>query len=167
MWWADNSVRNWGKLPINNPKPDLHNINGLCTYQVWWKSTDIYSCSCPKTKIWPCGRQITLSKIDEICPLAIPNQLAKISLHIPSLVKIHWYLLKLWSGNENTEEQTYNKCTYRQADGQMDIQHETIISRLYRGVGYKKDSFPNMKFNNYLSRDKIFVQRVLNVWKEI
>ena len=25
--WADNSVKNWQNLPINNPKPDLHNIN--------------------------------------------------------------------------------------------------------------------------------------------
>ena len=33
-------------------------------------------------------RQITLSKIDEICPLAIPNQISLISIHIPSLVKI-------------------------------------------------------------------------------
>ena len=27
MSWADNSVKNWRNLPINNPKPDLHNIN--------------------------------------------------------------------------------------------------------------------------------------------
>ena len=24
---ADNSVKNWWKLPISNPQPDLHNIN--------------------------------------------------------------------------------------------------------------------------------------------
>ena len=34
-------------------------------------------------------------------PLAIPNQISIISMHIPSLVKIHWCLLKLSSGNEN------------------------------------------------------------------
>ena len=27
----------------------------------------------PETKIWACVRQITLSKFDKICPLAIPN----------------------------------------------------------------------------------------------
>ena len=48
------------------------------------------------------GGQITLSKNDEICPLAIPNQMATISMHIPSLVKYDWYLLKL-SGNENMD----------------------------------------------------------------
>ena len=45
--------------------------------------------------------QVSLSKIDEICPLAIPNQISTISIHIPSLVKIHWYLLKLSSRNKN------------------------------------------------------------------
>ena len=39
-------------------------------------------------------------KFDEICPLAVPNQISTISMHIPNLVKIHWCLLKLSSGNE-------------------------------------------------------------------
>ena len=45
--------------------------------------------------------QITLSNIDEICPLAIPNQISFISMPVPSLVKISWHLLKLTFGNEN------------------------------------------------------------------
>ena len=40
-------------------------------------------------------------KIDEICPLAIPNQISLMSMHIASLIKIPCYLLKLSSGNEN------------------------------------------------------------------
>ena len=44
--------------------------------------------------------QITLLKFDEIHPLKIPNQISKISMHIPSLVKIRWRLLNLSSGNE-------------------------------------------------------------------
>ena len=48
-----------------------------------------------------CG-QITPSKIDEISPIAIPKQISTISMHTPSLVTIHWYLLKLSSRNENT-----------------------------------------------------------------
>ena len=52
-----------------------------------------------KTKILACLRQIT--KFDEISQLEIPNQISKVSMHIPSLVKIHWCLLKLSSGNEN------------------------------------------------------------------
>ena len=40
-----------------------------------------------------------LSNIDDICPLAIPNKVT-IPMHIPSLVKIHWYLLKISSRNE-------------------------------------------------------------------
>ena len=43
------------------------------------------------------------------CPLAIPNQISTISMHIQSLVnglvKLHWYLLKLSSRNENTDGQ--------------------------------------------------------------
>ena len=46
-------------------------------------------------------RQITLSNIDEIWRLAIPNQISFISINVPSLVKIPWQFLKLSSGNEN------------------------------------------------------------------
>ena len=70
-------------------------------YQVWLKSLDIYSGYRPETKIWACIGQITPSKFDEICPLAISNQISTISMHMPSLLKIHWCLLKLSSGNEN------------------------------------------------------------------
>ena len=48
-----------------------------------------------------CREQITLSKIKEICTLALPNKISTITLHIQSLVKIYWYFLKLSSGNEN------------------------------------------------------------------
>ena len=48
-----------------------------------------------------CHRQITLSNIDEICPLAIPNKIFFISMHVPSLVNIPRLFLKLSSGNEN------------------------------------------------------------------
>ena len=65
--------------------------------QVWWKSIDTYSNYCPKTEIRMCCWQITLSKTDNICLLAIPNQISIISMHTPSLVKIHWFLLKLSS----------------------------------------------------------------------
>ena len=89
MLQADNSVKNWWNLPISNLKPDLHDINAY--NQVWWKSIDIYS---NIRENWCVSWQITLSKIDKVCPLAIPNQIPTISMHIPSLVKIHWYLLK-------------------------------------------------------------------------
>ena len=36
-----------------------------------------------------CGGQITLSKIDEIWTLAIPNQISTIPMHKPSLVRIY------------------------------------------------------------------------------
>ena len=37
-----------------------------------------------KTKIWICIGQITVSKIEEICPLAIPNLTSVISMHTSS-----------------------------------------------------------------------------------
>ena len=40
-----------------------------------------------------CYDQITLSKVDEICTLAIPNQSSTISMHIPSLIV---YCLLCW-----------------------------------------------------------------------
>ena len=38
--WAGNSLKNCRKLPMSNPKPDIHY---QCTYQIWWKSIEIYS----------------------------------------------------------------------------------------------------------------------------
>ena len=74
-----------------------------CTYQVWWKSIDIYSNYHPKTKKLACRGQITVSKNKEICPLAIPNSISTISMQILSLVKTHWYLLKLSTGKEKSD----------------------------------------------------------------
>ena len=51
--------------------------------------------------IWTCLGQIAPQKFDEICPLAIPNLISLLSIHIASLVTIPCYLLKLSSGNEN------------------------------------------------------------------
>ena len=62
---------------------------------------------------------ITLSKFDEICPLAIPDQISTISMHIPSLVKISPCLLKLSSRNEKngwTDVQLTDRWTDRHTD---------------------------------------------------
>ena len=66
----------------------------------------------------PIGRGI---KIDEICPLAIQNQISTISMHSPSLVNIHCHLLNLWSGNENTDGRTTDRWMDRHTDNQRDI----------------------------------------------
>ena len=47
------------------------------------------------------SHQITMSNINEICPLAIQNQIFLISMHVPSLVKTPRHLHKLSSGNKN------------------------------------------------------------------
>ena len=54
-------------------------------------------------------------------------------MHIPSLVKIHWCLLKLSFGNEKTDERT----DVRRTDRHTDVQRETIIYRHYCVAGYK------------------------------
>ena len=64
---ADNSVKNWRNLHINNPKTTSPHYQ--CTNQVCWKSTDFYSNYHSKMKIWTCLGQTT----HKICPLAIPN----------------------------------------------------------------------------------------------
>ena len=81
--------------------------------------------------------QIALSKINEICPLAIPNQISTISMYILSLVKIHLYLLKLSYGNENTGGPD-GRTKVGRMDRHTDIQRETIIPGHYRVAGYKK-----------------------------
>ena len=136
---ADNSVKTWRNLPISNPKSDLHNINAHTKFgenPLTFTGIDVYSSYHLETKILACLRQITPSKIDEICPLAIPNQISTISMHIPSLVKIHWCLLKLSSGNE---KRTDRRTTDGLTDILTDHQRETIIPCHYCVAGYKKE----------------------------
>ena len=59
-------------------------------------------------------------------------------MHIPSLVKIHWYLLKLSSGNEITDEWTI----VQQMDGHTDNKSEAIIRRHYCMAVYKTRMTP-------------------------
>ena len=101
MSWADNSVTNRRYLPISNPKPDLHNINAHIKYgENQMRCTHVMVL---KRNKWMCRGQIIV-KIDEICRLAILNQIHLISMHLSSFVKIHWKsILKLPSGNENMD----------------------------------------------------------------
>ena len=87
MLWADNSVKHWGNLSISNPS--MHplslvkillsrNENMAVSWadnaiKIWWNST----ISNPK-----------------------PDFLNIVSMHELNLVKITWYLLKLWSRND-------------------------------------------------------------------
>ena len=66
------------------------------------------------------SRAETPSKFDDICPLAIPNQISLMSMHIASLMKIPCYLLKLSSGNEN--------MGVSRADNSVKIQQNLAIS---------------------------------------
>ena len=99
MSWAGYSVKNWGNLPTSNPKAYLYNIKAHV--KVGENPLRFTQVIVLKVKWMYCG-QITLSKMDEILPLAIPKQMSTISMQIPTLVAIHWYLLKLLSRYENT-----------------------------------------------------------------
>ena len=86
---------------MSNPKADLHNINAHIKFGK--KSIEIYSSYCPETKIRMYCGQTTPSKNGRNSTVAIPKQKSTITMHIPSLVKIHLYLLKLSSRNENMD----------------------------------------------------------------
>ena len=77
----------------------------------------------------------TPSKVDRICPLAIPNQISTISMQIRSLVKIDVY-------PSYHPEMKYGWMNVRLTDGRTnintDIQLETIIPLHYRVAEYKK-----------------------------
>ena len=130
---ADTSVKNWQNLPISNPKPDLHNT--IAHTKFGENPLVIYSSYSPEMKIWVCLGQITPSKIDAICPLAIPNQISTIWMQIPSLVKIYWSLHKLSSGNEKQTDGRWRMDG--QTSGLTDDQLETITPRHYCVAGYK------------------------------
>ena len=70
-------------------------------YQVWWKSVDILLKLLSRNENMDMSRADTLSKNEEICPSAIPNQIFIKSIHTPSFVKIQWYLLNM--KNENMD----------------------------------------------------------------
>ena len=59
-----------------------------------------------------CGRQITLSKTDKICPLTIPNHSPLIYMGMQNFNEIHKEIFKLGSGNQAL------------MDGQMDRHSE-------------------------------------------
>ena len=90
MSWAD-SCQKFTKFA--NGQSQTKSPQYQCTYHICWKSFETYSSYYPETKIWMYCGQITLSKINEIRPLAILKQISTISMYIPSLVKICWYLL--------------------------------------------------------------------------
>ena len=126
---ADKSVKIWQNLPVCNPKPDLHSINA---HIVWWKSINYH----PESKIWACLGQMSV----KICPLAIPNQIFTIAMHIPSLVKIGTY--QVWWKSIDVYSSYHLETKYgrmdKWTDRYTDIQRETIIPRHYRVAGYKK-----------------------------
>ena len=105
---------------------------------VWLKSLDMYSSYCPETK-WACFGQITPSKFDEICPLAIPNQISTIPMHHSKfgenplrLTRYHLETKYGWTDMYDWRTDRYN------------VQHETIIPHHYRVAGYKNSTFWNM-----------------------
>ena len=117
---ADNSVKIWRNLPISNSNPDFHNINA---HTKFGENPLPFTRYHPETKIRACLGQITLSKFDEICSLAIPSQIYTISMHIPSLVKIHWCLLKLSSWKE---KRTDGRNDRRLTDGRTDTRTSNV-----------------------------------------
>ena len=75
MSQADNSVKNWQKLAMSNPKVDLHNINAHTKFgEIPLRFIQVIVL---KVK-YGCIAGRKLSKIDKICPLAIPKQISTI-----------------------------------------------------------------------------------------
>ena len=132
---ADNSVKDWWNLLNSNTKPDYHNTNAhnkfgenplIFTQVIVQKQKYGHMTAANSIKNW-----LNLPIRDpKPCPLEILNQSSTISMHIPSLEKIHWHLLKLpvSSRNKNT-------------DGQMTNGRPSwiIIPHYYRVAEYKKD----------------------------
>ena len=125
---------------ISNPKPDLHNINAHTNDG---ENPLIFT----KVKIRKCkhgrvaGRQLC-QKIDDICLLAVPNQISSISILRAKVVTIHS------SYCPETKIRTDGCTTDEWADGQtgghMDNQRDTIVTCPYRATGYKKKGTENV-----------------------
>ena len=87
-------------------------------YQVWLQSLDINSSYHQETKIWACFGQITPSKFDKICPLAIPNQISTVLMHIPSRLMFTQVNIR----KRNTDEWLDGRTDWRTTDGRTDGQ---------------------------------------------
>ena len=132
--WADNSVNIWWNLPISNPKPDLHNINA---HTKFGENPLMFS-------------QVIIRKLKyghisgrkkwRNLPISNPKPdlyNITISMHIPSLLKIHWRLLKLSSGNEKqTDRRTDRWRTDGWTHGRPTWNHNTPPLLC---AGYKKE----------------------------
>ena len=95
--------KKWRNLPISNPKPHLHNVNAHT------KSGEyppiFYSSYHPETKIQTCSGQIIDKSCQKLTKFVhwLSQARCPQSMHIPSFVKIHWYLLKLSFENRNAD----------------------------------------------------------------
>ena len=87
-WWK--SI----EMGISNPERDFHDINA---HTIWWKSIDIYSTWRPDHKIMDLSRADNSVKTWWHLPTSNPKP------DLLSLVKNHWYLLKLLSGNKKSD----------------------------------------------------------------
>ena len=118
---ADDAVKHWQNLPISNPKPDLLNINVLSLVKIPWHLLKISSGNENMGVSWADNS----IKIWWNCPLAIPNQISTISMHIPSLVKIHWFTQVIIQ-KQNTDRQMDVRLTDGWMDGQIDTQMSNV-----------------------------------------
>ena len=89
---------------IQNQSPQYQ-----CTYQIWWKSIEIYSSYCPETKIWMCCRQITVKNWQNLPISSSKADLQNIKAHT-EFGENPLIFTKLSSWNENTDVSRANNC---------------------------------------------------------
>ena len=134
-------------LLTSNAKTDLHNINALTKFH----ENPLISIELSSRNEIINMSQADNSNIEEICPLATPRQISTISVHIPSFVKNHWYLLKLSSGTksmdmswaDNSVENTWNLST----------------------SNYKPDLFNTNAHAKFGENSFVFTQIIVRKWK--
>ena len=123
-----NSVMNWRKWTLNNPKLDVVNINA---YVKFGQNQVIHSRHWVETKFWHHSRAITLLRIDKNWYLTIPSYWCR----------QYQCICKIWSKSIKVfprywAEMEYYGWTDRRTDGQTDGQPENSIPpphTLYEG----------------------------------
>ena len=135
---ADNFIKIWWNLPFSNPKPDLFNVNA---YSKFGENLLLFTqVKSPETKIWVCLGHITPSKIDEICPLAIPNQ----SPQYQCTYQVWWKPIDVYSSYHPERKNGWTDgCT---TDGRTDRWTDswtTNVKPLYSATIVCKMQIPN------------------------
>ena len=109
--------------------------------KIWSKSTYAYSRYWAETIFWRHSRAINVYWIDENWCLTIPSKMSSIWMHTQNLVKIHCFILKIFSGNEILKSFKGHNSAMNWQKWMLNNQLEVININAYAKSGQNPSKF--------------------------